>query len=108
MKRAGLILIVPLLWLGALFVALRYLTCIVMNPDKAWAIADMLDIAINVGANGQVDTTISARAGHAASRHRPWGCVLCWVLDRIQPDHCADAMAAEQDVSSNVPRAGTP
>lgn len=101
MKRAGLVLIIPLLWLGALFVTLRYLTCIFTNPDKAWSIADMLDQTINVGANGQVDTTISARAGRAAAKRRVWGCLLCRVLDRIQPDHCADAVAAE---AARVPK----
>lgn len=93
MKRLALVLIVPLLVLGAAFLALRYVTCVVVNADKAWNIAHMLDEAINVGANGQVNTTISARAGRAKAAGRTWGCVLCWALDKIKPGHCERAAA---------------
>lgn len=92
MKRLGLILILPILWLGAWFVAIRYLTCIFTNVDKAWNIALMIDETCNVGANGEVQTTISARAGRAQNDHKMWGCILCRILGWIQPHHCDRAM----------------
>lgn len=95
-RRAALMALTPLLWLALGFVALRYLTAIVSNPDKAWSIARMIDEGANVGANGQVNTTISARAGRAAAAHRRWGCLLCALLDAIDPHHCADAVASEE------------
>lgn len=88
MKRFALVLIIPLLLFGALFTAIRYVTCIFTNPDKAWNIAKMIDETGNVDANGQVNMTISKRAALARNKNRRWGCVLCWVLDHIQPNHC--------------------
>lgn len=91
MRRLGLLLLVPLVVLGSAFVVLRYLGCIFTRVDTGWRIALMVDEAANVSANGQVNTTISGRAGRAAYAGRAWGCVLCWVLDKIQPDHCEEA-----------------
>lgn len=92
MKRLGLIALYPLLVCALIYTALRYLTCVFGNPAKAWNIALMIDEAANVSVNGRIDETISARAAKAAYRGRCWGCVLCWVLDRIQRDHCQNAL----------------
>lgn len=99
MKRVGLVLISPLLVVGAAAVAVRYLTTIVTNPDKATNIALMVDQTVNVGANGQVDTTISGRAGRAMLRGKKWGCILCKVLDMIVKNHCLNAVKSEENKS---------
>ncbi len=39
-----------------------------------------------LGSDGR--TTISARAAKARDQGARWGCVLCRVLDAIDPDHC--------------------
>lgn len=92
MTRPYLIMLTPLLLFGAVFLFIRYITCIFMNPKKAWHIALMLDEADNVGANGEVNTTISARAARARNAGRRWGCLLCWLLDRIQSHHCDNSL----------------
>ncbi|MDE2469172.1 MAG: hypothetical protein KGL35_10645 [Bradyrhizobium sp.] len=95
MKRLGLALIFPIIALGLLFTALRYLTCIFTNPEKGWHIAYMVDEACNVDANGRVNWTISARAANARNRGQAWGCILCRILGWIQPGHCDTALKDE-------------
>lgn len=92
MTRLWLLLLYPLLLLGLLLTAIRYLTCVIGNPGKAWHIALMIDQTCNVDANGRVDQSISHRAAIAMQAHRRWGCLLCWILDKIQKNHCLDSM----------------
>lgn len=96
MKALWLALLWPLLVLACAYALLRYWWAVVQNPAKALDIAYLIDEAANVALNGQVNTSISARAGRAMYRGRVWGCALCWVLDRIQTDHCARAVADEE------------
>ena len=101
MKRIALLALFPLLFIGLIFVAFRYLCSIVTNTDKALNIADMIDQSANVGANGRLDETISARAAKAQIAGRKWGCILCKILNAIQTDHCKKALA--HDITSDVP-----
>jgi hypothetical protein len=62
---------------------------------KAWFVR--LLIALDACAQvvfpyGIPGETISARAGKARRRGRRWGCVLCWMLDLIDTNHCAGAV----------------
>lgn len=93
MRKLALIALYPLLVVALAYTALRYLTCILGNPGKAWHVALMIDETANVDANGRVDETISARAAKARNAHRHWGCILCRILDMIQKDHCDHALA---------------
>lgn len=92
MKRLGLLALYPLLVVGLIYSGLRYLTCIIGNPDKALHIALMIDETCNVDANGRVNETISARA--AKNRGKHWACILCRILGWVQPRHCDKALAA--------------
>lgn len=56
---------------------------------RAWRMAIAEDQAWNVPWGGDEDETISSRAGKAARRGARWGCVLCRLLDHIDPGHCA-------------------
>ncbi|HYD43665.1 MAG TPA: hypothetical protein VEA79_00210 [Phenylobacterium sp.] len=47
-----------------------------------------LDQLANALLLGLPDETISSRAAKAARRGKRWGCVLCWLLDKIDRDHC--------------------
>lgn len=96
-KRWGLILLFPLLVFALIYTAFRYLAAIIGNPAKAWNIALMIDETANVDVNGRVDESISARAAKAKYNRRTWGCVLCWILDRIQTNHCENALADDED-----------
>ena len=39
--------------------------------------------------------TISARAATARINGHRWGCVLCWLLDRVQQGHCDKALDSD-------------
>lgn len=91
-KRLALLALYPLLVLALAYTALRYIVALVCNPDRACMIAYMIDETANVDANGPRNETISARAAKAAQHGAGWGCMLCWLLDRIQPNHCENAV----------------
>ena len=65
------------------------------NPNcstSKHAVAVANDQALNaalVGVAGSEDETVSSRAGKAASKGKRWGCILCRLLDKIDPGHCA-------------------
>lgn len=54
------------------------------------------DQLVNALFAGNPDETISSRAAKARAEGRAWGCVLCRVLDWIDPDHCADSLEADE------------
>lgn len=92
MKRLLMLCLIPLLAFGMAWSLWRYAWYVAFNTDKAWAIAKMIDETANVGANGKVNTTISARAARARNAGRRWGCILCRVLDWVQKDHCTNSL----------------
>jgi hypothetical protein len=57
----------------------------------------LLDQAGNTLLGGSPNETISSRAGKA------WGCILCKLLDYIQPNHCAIAMAVQVGDDAVIP-----
>lgn len=92
MKRVGLVLLFPFVAVAALLTVLRFAMVLWANPAKAWSIAKMQDVALNVAANGQPYTTISSRAARAQLRGARWGCVLCKLLNAIDKNHCKDSL----------------
>lgn len=89
MKRtAGLFII----WLACLFCAFyaaaRMLWCVFFSQAKAWVIAKGFDRTGNAATNGSDREFISTRANRARKEGRRWGCILCRVLDWIDPNHC--------------------
>lgn len=87
MKRVYLVLLLPLLilawvvWLG------KYLWAIAADPAHAWQLAVAKDQLANAAFNGNMDETISSRAGRHKDSEK-WACWLCWLLDKLDPDHC--------------------
>lgn len=86
--RLILLLAVPLMLLGNGLAWLRFGWAWLANPARAWRIAIGYDQLFNVAANGDEDETLSSRAGKAKRRGERWGCVLCRLLDKIDPGHC--------------------
>lgn len=80
-----------LCWVGGFVALVRMLYCVCTNPHKAWMIAIAFDRLMNAAANGDPDETISSRADRAQKEGRTWGCVLCRILDWIDPGHCEDS-----------------
>mgnify|MGYP001550900627 CR=1 FL=1 len=92
MSRAGLLLIWMVCLAASAFAALRMLYAIATNPQRAWVLAIAHDQLANAAANGNPDETISSRANRARIEGRRWGCILCRLLDAIDPpDHCKRA-----------------
>lgn len=71
--------------LVSLCLGLLYL---LFSPRRFWRVMLAHDQAANAAFGGSEDETISSRAGRAARRGDRWGCILCKLLDRIDPDHC--------------------
>ena len=67
---------------------LWWLVLILSGSRRAWRLAVAHDQLWNVPWGGSEDETISSRAAKAMRRGDRWGCVLCKLLDRIDPDHC--------------------
>lgn len=88
MTRASLLLLWLLCLLASIYAALRMLYAIGANPARAWVMAVAHDQLANAAANGDPDETISSRADRARGEGRHWGCVLCRLLDWIDPQHC--------------------
>lgn len=91
-KRYPLILIWLVLWLVAPLALLRMVWAIITNPERAWMIALSFDDLGNVATNGQLGQSISSRAAH--DRPQKWACLLCKLLDKLDPGHCDRAMTA--------------
>ncbi|MDE1988884.1 MAG: hypothetical protein KGI82_00300 [Betaproteobacteria bacterium] len=92
MHRVALVLILPVLILGLLVIVIRYVWSAVFDVRKAWRIALGIDDADNIALNGRLGQSISSRAAFACKAHRTWGCLLCSLLDDVNPGHCARAL----------------
>lgn len=87
--RIGLLIGSMLMALAGNLIALG---AAVIGSNRAWPVAVANDQALNaalVGVAGSEDETVSSRAGKAASKGKRWGCILCRLLDKIDPGHCA-------------------
>lgn len=54
-------------------------------------LAIAFDVFCNVILDGNMDETLSARSGRAASNGKLWGRILAWALNSCFPGHCAGA-----------------
>lgn len=96
MNRFYLVLLYPLCVLASMLAALRMAWAIAANPARAWRLAVAHDQLANAAANGHEDETISSRAGKARRAGRRWGCLLCWLLDRVDPQHCDKSIEEDE------------
>ena len=91
------------LLIGSMMMALAgnliALAAAVIGSDRAWPVAVANDQALNaalVGRSGSEDETVSSRAGKAARKGKRWACVLCRLLDRLDPNHCEKAIEPDE------------
>lgn len=62
-----------------------------------WNFLIAIDQLLNTMLGGDPDETISSRAGKYAAVQRGWiPCVLCKLLDRIDPNHCAKSIEPDE------------
>jgi hypothetical protein len=68
------------------------------------------DEAVNVLFKGQVGETISERACTARDfkPQRKWGCVLCWLMELVVPNHCQIALGNAFVRAMQITRDATP
>jgi len=66
--------------------------CAIVGNDRYWRIAIGFDQAANAAFGGDENITVSTRAALARGRGERWGCLLCWLLDRVDPNHCDEAL----------------
>lgn len=93
-------LILLLLWLAATLAAvlalLWGLAAALAGSARALRIAVAGDQLLNAAMGGSEDETISSRAGKGAARGiRRW-CLLCRLLDGIDPGHCQNSIEADE------------
>jgi hypothetical protein len=74
--------------LAALFSLLWGLAAALAGSPRALRIAVAQDQAANAALGGSEDETISSRAGKGARAGVWHWCLLCRLLDRIDPRHC--------------------
>ena len=55
-----------------------------------------LDQLANAVLRGDPDETLSSAAGKARNAGVRWGCILCRVLDWIDPDHCDKSIERDE------------
>lgn len=75
-----------------------------MNP-RVFAVLVAFDRFVNVVFGGRADETISSRSAKARRDGKAWGCILCKLLDRLDPNHCdlslkTDKNDAKEEVDS--------
>lgn len=57
-------------------------------------LAVLLDEAANTILGGSPNETISERSAKARAAGRRWGCVLCGLLNKLNPGHCDRALTS--------------
>lgn len=87
-QRAILLLVLGGSMILALLGNLAGLAAALAGSNRAWRVAVSNDQTANAATGGSEDETISSRAAKAARAGRRWGCVLCRLLDAIDPGHC--------------------
>lgn len=62
-----------------------------------WNMLIAIDQLLNTLFGGDPDETISSRAGKYAANNRGWfPCVLCKLLDIIDPNHCMKSIEKDE------------
>lgn len=88
MSRVYLLAIWALCQVAALVASVWMLLAALAGSKRAWKIALGHDQLANAAFGGDEDETISSRAGKAAKAGKRWACVLCRLLDKLDPGHC--------------------
>lgn len=69
-----------------------------------WRVLIAFDRFANVVTFGKPNQTISSRAALARNNKRYWGCLLCWLLEKLDPNHCDEALKTDEADAEQVIR----
>lgn len=61
-----------------------------------WNLLVSLDQTLNTALGGHPDETISSRAAKSRKRGKRWACILCGLLDKLDPNHCEKNIEADE------------
>lgn len=86
--RSALIGLWLLCLLASVIAAVWMLLAALAGSARAWRLAVAHDQLFNAATGGDEDETISSRAAKAARKGQRWGCVLCKLLSKFDPEHC--------------------
>lgn len=96
LRRAQLIGLWLLCALAAVVASVWMLAAALAGSDRAWRLAVAHDQLANAAFGGDEDETISSRAGKGARRgERKW-CLLCRLLDKLDPGHCEKSIEHDE------------
>jgi len=95
-QRLTMLAIWVLCLAASVIASLWMLAAIVTGSRRAWRLAVAHDQLANAAFGGHEDETISSRAGKAARQRKRWACVLCRLLDRLDPNHCEKSIEADR------------
>ena len=89
-RRALLIALWALCQVAHIVASIWMLAAAIRSPNgrRVWTLAVAYDQLANAAFGGHEDETISSRAGRAKRQGKRWACVLCRLLDAIDPNHC--------------------
>jgi hypothetical protein len=88
MPRLPLLAVWALCQVAHVVASVWMLLAALAGSPRAWRLAIGYDQLANAAFGGSEDETISSRAYKASLRGRRWGCVLCRVLHKLDPNHC--------------------
>jgi hypothetical protein len=61
-----------------------------------WNLLVSLDQSLNTILGGHPDETISSRAAKSRKQGKRWACILCDLLDKLDPNHCEKSIEADE------------
>lgn len=106
-RLAALIILILLTLASLVAYAHLILRCVFRSDDRAKEILLGLDGFCNAGVfGGSRWETVSSHTGREVKRGTTWAMVLAFLLDRIEPHHCAKANDCEQPVIDLLDRHG--
>ena len=95
-QRLWLLAIWGLCQLVAIIASLWMLMAALTGSRRAWTLAVAHDQLANAAFGGHEDETLSSRAGKAAREGKRWACVLCRLLNRLDPNHCEKSIEYDE------------
>jgi hypothetical protein len=94
--RLSMLAIWLLCQIAAVVASIWMLIAIISGSRRAWTLAVAHDQLANTAFGGHEDETLSSRAGKAAREGKQWACVLCRLLDRLDPNHCEKSIETDE------------
>ena len=94
--RLSMLAIWGLCQIAAVIASVWMLVAALMGSRRAWTLALAHDQLANAALGGDEDETLSSRAGKAARQGKRWACVLCRLLDRLDPNHCEKSIEPDE------------